>query len=54
MKVVFAAGGTGGHFNTALAAAGGWRRREPDSDVPGLGTGAHMGSRPVPAGGCEF
>lgn len=54
MKVVFAAGGTGGHINPALAAAGELRRREPDAEILFIGTADHMESRLVPAAGFNF
>ena len=54
MKVVFAAGGTGGHINPALAAAGELRRREPDAEILFIGTADHMESRLVPAAGFDF
>ena len=37
MKVIFAAGGTGGHINPALAAAGELRRRHPDAEILFIG-----------------
>lgn len=54
MKVVFAAGGTGGHINPALAAAGELRKRHPDADILFIGTQEHMESRLVPAAGFDF
>lgn len=54
MKVVFAAGGTGGHINPALAAAGELRRREPNAEILFIGTADHMESRLVPAAGFDF
>ena len=44
MKVIFAAGGTGGHINPALASAGELRRRHPDADILFIGTKEHMES----------
>lgn len=38
MKVLFAAGGTGGHINPALAAAGMVRERHPDAQILFVGT----------------
>lgn len=54
MKIVFAAGGTGGHINPALAAAGELRRRDPDTEILFIGTADHMESRLVPAAGFAF
>lgn len=54
MKVVFAAGGTGGHINPALAAAGELRRRHPDAEILFIGTQDHMEARLVPAAGFSF
>ena len=38
MKIIFAAGGTGGHINPALAAAGEVRRRDPNAEILFIGT----------------
>ena len=54
MKVVFAAGGTGGHINPALAAAGCLRARHPEAEILFIGTKEHMESRLVPAAGFDF
>lgn len=54
MKVVFAAGGTGGHINPALAAAGCLRSRHPEAEILFIGTKEHMESRLVPAAGFDF
>lgn len=54
MKVVFAAGGTGGHINPALAAAGELRARDPQAEILFIGTKDHMEARLVPAAGFEF
>ena len=54
MKVIFAAGGTGGHINPALASAGELRRRHPDVDILFIGTKEHMESKLVPAAGFAF
>ncbi|MBE6827743.1 MAG: undecaprenyldiphospho-muramoylpentapeptide beta-N-acetylglucosaminyltransferase [Ruminococcaceae bacterium] len=54
MKVVFAAGGTGGHINPALAAAGCLKSRNPDAEILFIGTEEHMESRLVPQAGFEF
>lgn len=54
MKVIFAAGGTGGHINPALAAAGAFKRRNPDAEILFIGTEDHMESRLVPQAGFDF
>ena len=54
MKVIFAAGGTGGHINPALAAAGELRRRHPDAEILFIGTSDHMEARLVPQAGFDF
>lgn len=54
MKIVFAAGGTGGHINPALSAAGELRRRYPDAEILFIGTQDHMEARLVPAAGFDF
>ena len=54
MKVVFAAGGTGGHINPALAAAGELKKRHPDAEILFIGTAEHMESKLVPAAGYDF
>ncbi len=54
MRVLFAAGGTGGHINPALAAAGEIKRRHPESAILFIGTKEKMESRLVPAAGFDF
>lgn len=54
MKIVFAAGGTGGHINPALSAAGEVKRRYPDAEILFIGTANHMEARLVPAAGFAF
>lgn len=54
MRIMFAAGGTGGHINPALAAAGEIRRRYPDAEILFIGTKEKMESRLVPAAGFDF
>ena len=54
MRVVFAAGGTGGHINPALAAAGELRRRFPDADILFIGTKDKMEAKLVPDAGFDF
>ena len=51
MKVLFAAGGTGGHINPALAAAGMVRERHPEAQILFVGTAEKMEARLVPAAG---
>lgn len=54
MKFIFAAGGTGGHINPALAVAGEIRKRYPDAEILFLGTKEKMESKLVPAAGFNF
>lgn len=54
MKIIFAAGGTGGHINPALAAAGEIRERYPDAEILFIGTKDKMEARLVPQAGFEF
>lgn len=54
MKIVFAAGGTGGHINPALAAAGEIREKYPDAEILFIGTKDKMESRLVPNAGFDF
>lgn len=54
MKYVFAAGGTGGHINPALAVAGEIRKRDPNADIIFVGTKEKMESKLVPAAGFNF
>lgn len=54
MKIVFAAGGTGGHINPALAAAGKIRENYPEAEILFIGTKEKMESRLVPKAGFDF
>ena len=54
MKIVFAAGGTGGHINPAIAAAGEIRENYPDAEILFIGTKEKMESRLVPKAGFDF
>lgn len=54
MKIVFAAGGTGGHINPALAAAGEIREKYPDAQILFIGTKDKMEARLVPKAGFDF
>ena len=54
MKILFAAGGTGGHINPALAAAGDIRERFPETEILFVGTRNKMESKLVPAAGFDF
>ena len=54
MKIMFAAGGTGGHINPALAAAGEIRDRYPDAEILFVGTKDKMEAKLVPAAGFDF
>ena len=54
MKLVFAAGGTGGHINPALAVAGEIRERYPDAQIMFIGTADKLEAKLVPAAGFGF
>lgn len=54
MKYLFAAGGTGGHVNPALAVAGYIREQEPDAQILFVGTAEKIESKLVPAAGFPF
>ncbi|MCD7774874.1 MAG: undecaprenyldiphospho-muramoylpentapeptide beta-N-acetylglucosaminyltransferase [Clostridiales bacterium] len=54
MRIVFAAGGTGGHVNPAIAAAGEIRDRYPDSEILFIGTKDKIEANLVPKAGFEF
>ncbi len=54
MKFLFAAGGTGGHINPALAVAQYIRERYPDSEIVFVGTSDRMEAQLVPAAGFEL
>ncbi len=54
MKIVFAAGGTGGHINPALASAGKIRADYPDAEILFIGTKDKMESKLVPKAGFDF
>ena len=54
MKIMFAAGGTGGHINPALAVAGEIRERYPDAEILFVGTKDKMEAKLVPQAGFDF
>ena len=54
MKILFAAGGTGGHINPALATAGEIRERYPEAEILFVGTKDKMEAKLVPAAGFDF
>ncbi len=53
-KILFAAGGTGGHINPALAVAGYIRDNYPDAQILFAGTPNKMEATLVPAAGFDF
>ncbi|HBL41593.1 MAG TPA: UDP-N-acetylglucosamine--N-acetylmuramyl-(pentapeptide) pyrophosphoryl-undecaprenol N-acetylglucosamine transferase, partial [Ruminococcaceae bacterium] len=53
-KIIFAAGGTGGHINPALAVAGEVKRQYPDCKILFIGTPDKMEAKLVPAAGYDF
>lgn len=54
MRIIFAAGGTAGHINPALAAAGEIRKNHPEAQMLFIGTAEKMEARLVPAAGFDF
>ena len=54
MKILFAAGGTGGHINPALAIAGTIKARHSDAEILFAGTPWGMEARFVPEAGYDF
>lgn len=54
MKVMIAAGGTGGHVNPALAVAGEIKKRYPDAEICFVGTPDRIESKIVPQAGYEL
>lgn len=54
MKILFAAGGTAGHINPALAVASYIKEKNPDVKILFVGTKDHMESRLVPGAGFDF
>ena len=53
-NIIFAAGGTGGHINPALAVAGEIRKQYPEANILFIGTAEKMEARLVPAAGFAF
>ena len=51
MKILFVAGGTGGHINPAIAVASEIKRLYPESDILFVGTKNRMETKIVPAAG---
>ena len=51
MKVMFVAGGTGGHINPAVAVAAELKRIEPDCEILFVGTEGRMETQIVPKAG---
>ena len=54
MKILFAAGGTGGHINPALAAARELKSRCPGAEILFVGTKNKMEATLVPKAGFDF
>ena len=54
MKILIATGGTAGHINPALAAAGYIREHHPEAEILFVGTAEKMEARLVPAAGYDF
>ena len=54
MKILFACGGTGGHINPALAAAGTIRAHHPEAEIAFIGNATGMEHELVPQAGYAF
>lgn len=54
MKILFAAGGTAGHINPAIAVASYIREIMPETEILFVGTKDHMEARLVPNAGFDF
>ncbi len=54
MKILFAAGGTGGHINPALAVAGQIREKYPDCEILFVGAKGKMEAKLVPQAGFDL
>ena len=54
MRIMFVAGGTGGHINPAVAVANEIRRLDPASEILFVGTEGRMETQIVPKAGFEI
>ena len=54
MKIVFVAGGTGGHINPALAVAGALKEKYPDTKISFIGNRTGMEATLIPKAGYDF
>jgi len=54
MKILFAAGGTAGHINPAIAVASYIKKMKPETEILFIGTKDHMEARLVPNAGFDF
>ncbi len=54
MKIMFVAGGTGGHINPAVAVAKEMKHRNPENEILFVGTEGRMETRIVPNAGFEI
>ena len=54
MRIMFVAGGTGGHINPAVAVATEIRRLDPTSEILFVGTEGRMETQIVPKAGFEI
>lgn len=54
MRIMFVAGGTGGHINPAVAVAKEIKRLNPDCEILFVGTNGRMETQIVPKAGFEI